>query len=61
MADGSTVTASTVDVAGERLVVVAYHEAASTAEDQAELEGIVSTLEFEPAASPSPGVVSPSP
>jgi hypothetical protein len=54
MADGSTVTASAVDVDGKRLVVVAYHEAASTTADQAELEAIVDSIAIGDTVSPSP-------
>ncbi|HEX5824140.1 MAG TPA: hypothetical protein VFY18_06760 [Candidatus Limnocylindrales bacterium] len=56
---GSTDVVYVVDVAGNRLVVVARHQADSLAVDLAELDGVIASLRFDvPAASPSP--ISPS-
>jgi hypothetical protein len=45
---GSTDWVYVVDVAGNRLVVVARHESASSAESLAELQGVVDSIEIEP-------------
>jgi hypothetical protein len=61
-AAGSTDVVTSVDVAGQRLVVIARHEAGSSSADQAELQAIVDSIAIEPPAAGSPaGSVSPSP
>ena len=62
MAIPSTQVISIVDVDGERVVVVARHLPETPAQDRAELQGIVDSIQFElPLASPSPADASPSP
>jgi hypothetical protein len=59
---GSTDVVYVVDVVGNRLAVVARHQASSSAEELAELEAIVASIMIEPpATSPSPSGASPSP
>ena len=59
---GSTDVVYVVDVAGNRLAVVARHQATSSAEELAELEAIVASIMIEPpVTSPSPSGASPSP
>jgi hypothetical protein len=58
---GSTDVVYIVDVAGKRLAVVARHQPGSSAEDIAELEGIVASISIDaPPPSPSPPGPSPS-
>ena len=59
---GSTDVVYVVDVAGSRLVVVARHQADSTAADIAELGAAVASIKIDvPASSPSRSGTSPSP
>ncbi len=59
---GSTDVVYVVDVAGSRLVVVARHQADSTAADIAELEAALASIKIDAqASSPSPSGTSPSP
>lgn len=59
---GSTDVVYIVDVAGDRLTVVARHQPGSSAADLAELEAIVASIAIVPlAASPSPSGASQSP
>ena len=52
---GSTDVVYVVDVAGERLAVVARHQSGSSAEDISELESILASFRIEaPPPSPSP-------
>ncbi len=45
---GSTDSVYVVDVAGNRLVAIARHEAGSSAENRAELQALVDSIEIEP-------------